>query len=49
MNNWQEFFKKNDGNQFPHNNLVIFFYNYIYKIKKKESISLIWDAEQVHL
>ena len=35
MNNWQEFFKKNDGNQFPHNNLVIFFYNYIYKIKKK--------------
>ena len=34
MKNWQEFFKKNDGNQFPHNNLVIFFFKYIYKIKK---------------
>tara|TARA_B110000114_G_C14969102_1_gene347619 strand:- start:112 stop:714 length:603 start_codon:yes stop_codon:yes gene_type:complete len=35
MNKWEEFFKKNDGNNFPHTSLISFFYRHIYKIKKK--------------
>jgi SAM-dependent methyltransferase len=36
MNNWQEFFNKNDGNNFPHTSLITFFFRHIYKIKKKK-------------
>tara|TARA_B110000483_G_scaffold153105_1_gene182028 strand:+ start:424 stop:573 length:150 start_codon:yes stop_codon:yes gene_type:complete len=49
MSKWNVFFKENDGNNFPHNSLVSFFFKNIYKIKKKKSISLIWDVEQAHL
>ena len=35
MNKWEEFFNKNDGNNFPHTSLITFFFRHIYKIKKK--------------
>ena len=36
MSKWNAFFKENDGNNFPHNSLVSFFFKNIYKIKIKK-------------
>ncbi len=38
MNGWKKFFEKNNGNNFPHQSLIIFFYRYFYKLKKKVDI-----------
>ena len=36
MKNWQKFFEENNGNNFPHQSLIIFFYRYLNKLKKKK-------------
>lgn len=36
MKKWQKFFEKNNGNNFPNQSLIIFFYRHIYKLKKKK-------------
>lgn len=36
MKTWKKFFEKNNGNNFPHQSLIIFFYRHIYKLKKKK-------------
>ncbi len=36
MKNWEIFYKKNDGNNFPHQSLITFFYKYLNKLKKKK-------------
>ena len=36
MKSWQKFFEENDGNNFPQQSLIIFFYRYLKKIKKKK-------------
>ena len=40
MEKWEEFFKKNDGNNFSHTSLISFFYRHIYKIKKNKLLNL---------
>lgn len=35
MQNWEKFFKKNNGNNFPHTSLIVFYYRYIHNIKQK--------------
>ena len=35
MENWEKFFKRNNGNNFPHQSLIIFFYKHINKLEKK--------------
>ena len=36
MNKWEKFYQKNNGNSFPHPSLIVFFYKYFYKSKKKK-------------
>ena len=38
MKSWLKFFEKNNGNNFPHQSLIIFFYKYFYKSEKKINI-----------
>ena len=36
MNDWEIFYKTSDGNNYPHPSLIVFFYKYVYKLKKKK-------------
>ena len=36
MNSWKFFYETVNGNSYPHSSLIVFFYRYVYKIKKKK-------------